>query len=161
MLVAWSLLSWREKMHCPIVTIVTPSDLLARKNALSNCPNCHAWQFCVLWGFTNTRIVTIKKGYLDDERWSLIQIAYMACRNDGSLSPVGLVTQRLESFHVGADVLSREGLLCWFPLATNGRHDGTLFLQLSKSLVHFLTVGTQCLRHVACRDGFACLAHSL
>ncbi len=37
------------------------------------------------WGFTNTLNCHHKKGYLDDERLSLIQIAYMACRNDGSV----------------------------------------------------------------------------
>ena len=52
-------------------------------------------------------------------------------------------------------------LLRRFPLAADGRHDGTLLLQLGESLVDLLAVGTQCLRHVASRDGLACLAHSL
>ena len=85
-------------MHCPFVTIVTPSDFMARKNALSICHNCHAWQFCVLWGFTNTRIVTIKKGYLDDERWSLIQIAYIAVAMMDWLSFVELLLALLATW---------------------------------------------------------------
>ena len=53
------------------------------------------------------------------------------------------------------------GLLGGFPLATNGRHDGTLLLQFGKCLIDFLAVGTQCLGNIACGDGFACLAHGL
>ena len=52
-------------------------------------------------------------------------------------------------------------LLCRFPLATNGRNNRPLFLQLGKSLVYFLSVGTQCLRYVACGDGLSSLAHTL
>ena len=52
-------------------------------------------------------------------------------------------------------------LLSRSPLAADGRHDGTLLLQLGESLVDLLAVGTQCLRHVASRDGLASLTHGL
>ena len=54
----------------------------------------------------------------------------------------------------------RNLLICRFPFAAYGRNDGTLFFQCSKSLIHFLTVGTQCLGHVACGNRLASLAHS-
>ena len=58
-------------------------------------------------------------------------------------------------------ILESEMLLGWLPLAADGRHDGTLLLQFSESLIDFLTVDTCDFCNLASVDGCTELAHGL
>ena len=83
--------------------------------------------------------------------------------NRPSQGAIGLLFLSLVNKFIAGMMLSgqqRNLLICRFPFAAYGRNDGALFFQCSKSLIHFLTVGTQCLGHVACGNRLASLAHS-
>ena len=57
--------------------------------------------------------------------------------------------------------LCQKSLLSGSPLATYRRNNGAFLLQLGKSLIYFLAVGSQSLGHFTSRNGFARLAHGL